>query len=46
MPPRAKITKDMIIDAAFEIARESGEENMSRGNWAVLHSRSCGTSRQ
>lgn len=29
MPPRAKITKDMIIDAAFEIARESGAENIN-----------------
>ena len=26
MPPKAKITKEMIIDAAFEITRESGIE--------------------
>ncbi len=29
MPPRAKITKDMVIDAAFEIARETGAENIN-----------------
>lgn len=29
MPPKAKITKDMIIDAAFEIARETGAENIN-----------------
>lgn len=29
MPPRAKITKDMIIDAAFEVAREFGAENIN-----------------
>lgn len=29
MPPRAKITKDMIINAAFEIARETGAENIN-----------------
>ncbi len=29
MPPKAKITKDMIIDAAFEVARESGAENIN-----------------
>ena len=29
MPPRAKITKDMVIDAAFEIAREAGGENIN-----------------
>lgn len=29
MPPKAKITKDMIIDAAFEIARKSGAENIN-----------------
>lgn len=26
MPPKAKITKEMILDAAFEIARAKGEE--------------------
>lgn len=29
MPPKAKVTKDMIVDAAFEIARESGAEAIS-----------------
>ena len=29
MPPRAKITGDMISDAAFEIARTSGWENIN-----------------
>lgn len=29
MPPKAKITKDMIVDAAFAVARESGAENIN-----------------
>lgn len=29
MPPKAKITRDMIIDAAFEIARSEGAENIN-----------------
>lgn len=29
MPPKAKITKDMIINAAFEIARKNGAEEIS-----------------
>lgn len=29
MPPKAKITKDMIIEAAFEIARTEGAENIN-----------------
>lgn len=29
MPPRAKITKEMVIDAAFEVARETGAENIN-----------------
>ena len=29
MPPKAKITREMIIDAAFEIARETGAENIN-----------------
>lgn len=29
MPPKAKITKDMVIDAAFEVARETGAENIN-----------------
>ncbi len=29
MPPKAKITRDMIVDAAFEIARNQGVENIN-----------------
>lgn len=29
MPPKAKITEKMIVDAAFEIARETGAENIN-----------------
>lgn len=29
MPPKSKITKEMVIDAAFSIARETGWENIS-----------------
>ncbi len=29
MPPKAKITKDMIVDAAFEIVRNEGVENIN-----------------
>lgn len=29
MPPKAKITRDMVIDAAFEIARNEGAENIN-----------------
>jgi len=29
VPPRAKITKEMVIDAAFEVAREAGAENIN-----------------
>ena len=29
MPPKVKVTKDMVIDAAFEIAREAGAENIN-----------------
>lgn len=29
MPPKAKITRDMIVDAAFEIVRECGAENIN-----------------
>ncbi len=29
MPPKPKVTKDMIIDAAFEIARKTGSENIN-----------------
>ena len=29
MPPKVKITKEMIVDAAFEIARSEGAENIN-----------------
>lgn len=29
MPPRAKITKEMVVDAAFEVARADGMENIN-----------------
>ncbi|MBD5461132.1 MAG: TetR/AcrR family transcriptional regulator [Lachnospiraceae bacterium] len=29
MPPKAKITREMILEAGFEIARESGIENVN-----------------
>lgn len=29
MPPKTRITKDMVIDAAFEITREQGVENVN-----------------
>ena len=29
MPAKAKVTKEMIIDAAFEIAKEMGAENIT-----------------
>lgn len=29
MPPRTRITKDMIVDAAVEVARQSGYENIN-----------------
>lgn len=29
MPPKTRITKEMIIDAAFDIAREAGAENIN-----------------
>ena len=29
MPAKAKVTKEMIIDAAFEIARETGAGNIN-----------------
>ncbi len=29
MQPKPKITKDMVVDAAFTLARETGAENKS-----------------
>ena len=39
MPPKAKVTKDMIIDAAFEVARESGVENIKMPHLRLLVNR-------
>ena len=41
MPPRAKITKEMVIDAAFEVAREQGAENINART--VAKKLSCST---
>ena len=29
MPPKAKITKDMVVDAAFDIVRMEGETKIT-----------------
>ena len=29
MPAKAKVTKEMIVDAAFSIARQAGAENIN-----------------
>lgn len=29
MPPKPKITRDMVVDAAFEVARKTGAENIN-----------------
>ena len=29
MPAKAKVTKEMIVDAAFAVAREAGVENIN-----------------
>ena len=29
MPAKAKVTKEMIVDAAFAVARETGVENIN-----------------
>ena len=29
MPPKTRITKDMIVDAAIEVARQRGYENIN-----------------
>ena len=41
MPPRAKITKEMIIDTAFKIARTEGAENINART--IAQSLSCST---
>ena len=41
MPPKPKITKEMVIDAAFEIAREAGWENINAR--AVSNKLNCST---
>ena len=29
MPPKARVTKDMVVKAAFEVARKTGAENIN-----------------
>lgn len=29
MPPKARVTREMVVDAAFEVARETGAENVN-----------------
>lgn len=41
MPPKAKITRDMVIAAAFEAARETGPENINAR--AVSKKLNCST---
>lgn len=46
MPAKAKVTKEMIVDAAFAIAREAGVERIStqglyRKGCIAQHSPSC-----
>ncbi len=41
MPPKAKITRDMIIDAAFEVARNTGAETINART--VSQKLSCST---
>ncbi len=41
MPPKAKITREMVVDAAFEIAREKGVENINART--VSEKLSCST---
>lgn len=41
MPPKARITEEMIIDAAFEIVRSSGAENINAR--AVAQKLNCST---
>lgn len=36
MPPRIRITKEMVSEAAFQIARQSGWENINARNTAKL----------
>ena len=38
MPAKVKVTKEMILDAAFAVARETGAENINGiGAAALLH---------
>ena len=33
--PKQRITKEMVVEAAFEIARKEGAEKILRKGWAV-----------
>ena len=41
MPPKARVTKDMVINAAFEVARKTGAENINART--VSEKLSCST---
>ena len=41
MPPKAKVTKEMIIDAAFELVRKNGPDKITAQ--AVAHALGCST---
>lgn len=47
--PKQRITKEMVVDAAFEIARKDGIEKATdkplRRNWAVPYSRFTATAK-
>ena len=40
MPAKVKVTKEMILDAAFAVARETGAENIN-ARTVSEHSPSC-----
>lgn len=45
MPAKVKVTKEMILDAAFAVARETGAETSTQGRYRsgciAPHSPSC-----
>ena len=41
MPAKVKVTKEMILDAAFAVARETGAENINASGCIAPHSPSC-----
>ena len=43
MPPKPKITREMVVDAAFEVARQTGSENINART--VSKQLNCSTAR-